>query len=511
MTRTEKGLKNLKYAMLLQGVSILVSFLTRRVFIRMLAREYLGLNGVFSSVLSMLNLTEMGIGTAIVYSLYKPLAEHDQGQVAALMALYRRAYWTIGAIVGLLGAMLTPFLPVLIQDLPDIPHIEWIYLLFVLDTSLSYFFSYRQSLLVADQRQYIREMGQLITQVLLQLAQILFLWLTGNYFVYLGLGIGAGLIRNLVLSKIAGRLYPYIDAGRKERLKPETSATIVRNVKAMITHKIGGVMVFGTDNLLISFFDGIVNVGLYSNYCMVTRTLSSTYSKAFSSLTASIGNLGATADAGQVLPMFYRLNFAGSWLYGFSTVCLIVLLNPFIELWLGADLLFSQVNVCLIALNFYLRGMRQATLTFRSAYGVYWEDRYRPIAEAAVNLAASIVLAVPLGVTGIFLGTSISTITTCLWEEPLILFRYRLKAPVWPYFQRYAINTAVTILTTAVVWVICSALPGAGLPQFIAKMAVCAVVGNLGFLLMYHRREELRYFARLMMDQLAKRRGKRGP
>lgn len=362
---------------------------------------------------------------------------------------------------------------------------------------------------MADQRQYIKAMGQLITQVLLQLAQILFLWLTRSYFVFLGLSIGAGLIKNLVLSKIAGRLYPYISAGQKERLKPETSATIMRNVKAMITHKIGSAVVFSTDNLLISFFDGIVNVGLYSNYYMVTGTLNSTYHRAFSSLTASIGNLGATADGAQALPVFYRLNFVGGWLYGFSAACLVVLFNPFIELWLGADFLFSQVDVCLIALNFYLTGMRQATLTFRSAYGVYWEDRYRPIAEAAVNLVASIVLAVPLGITGIFLGTSISTITTCLWEEPLILFRYRLKAPVWPYLQHYAVNTAVTVLTTAVVWVICSVLPGAGLPQFIAKMAVCAVVGNLGFLLPYHRREELRYFTQLVMDQLAKRRKKR--
>ena len=505
MTRTGKALKNLRYEMLLQAVSTFMSFFTRRVFIQMLAREYLGLNGVFSSILSMLNLTELGIGSAIIYSLYKPLAENDRGQVAALMVLYRRAYWTIGAVIGLLGTALMPFLPVLVRDMPDIPHIEWIYLLFVLDTALSYFFSYKQSLLVADQRQYIKTMGHLITQVLLQLAQILFLWLTGNYFVYLGLSIGAGLIRNLTLSKITGRLYPYINAGQTERLNPETSATIMRNVKAMITHKIGSAAVFSTDNLLISFFDGVVTVGLYSNYHMVTRTLNNTYHRAFASLTASIGNLGATADGAQALPVFYRLNFADGWLYGFSAVCLTVLLNPFIELWLGADFLFSQVDVCLIVLNFYLTGMRQATLTFRSAYGVYWEDRFRPIAEAAINLAASIVLAIPLGITGIFLGTSISTITTCFWEEPLVLFRHRLKAPVWPYFQRFAVNTVITVLTTAAVWGICAALPGTGLPRFIAQMMVCATVGNLGFLLPYHRREEFLYFTQLIAGWLKKK------
>lgn len=508
MTRTEKVLKNLRYEMLLQVGNTFLSFFTRRVFIQMLAREYLGLNGVFSSILSMLNLAELGIGSAIVYSLYKPLAENDKEQVAALMALYRRVYWTLGIVVGLLGVALTPFLPVLIRDMPNIPHTEWIYLLFVLDTSLSYFFSYKQSVLVADQRQYIKSMCHLVSMTILQLAQMLFLWLTRNYFVFLGLNIGVGLLMNLVLSGIAKRLYPYIVSGQKERLETETKEEIVRNVKAMIAHKAGSKVVFGTDNLLISFFDGIVNVGLYSNYYMMTRTLNSIYSKAFSSLTASIGNLGATAEEKQALPVFYRLNFVGGWLYGFSTVCLIVLFNPFIGLWLGEDFLFSQVNVCLIVLNFYLTGMRQATLTFKTAYGIYWQDRYRPIAEVAANLVASVVLAVPLGITGIFLGTSISTMTTCLWHEPVILFRHGLKASVWPYFQRYAVNTVVTVLTTAVVWEICAVLPGTGLPRFVAQMAVCAVVGNLGFLLPYHRREEFRYFMQMITSRLTER--KRG-
>ena len=508
MTRTEQSFRNLNFVLLLRVGSAVISFFSRKVFIQMLAREYLGLNGVFSSILSMLNLTELGIGTAIVYSLYKPLADHEHEQAAALMALYRRAYRTIGSVIGLLGTALTPFLPILIRDMPDIPHIEGIYLLFVLNTSLSYFFSYRQTLLYADQRQYINSICELVTQVLLQLAQMLFLWLTGNYFVFLGLGIGAGLLKNLVLLKITDRLYPYVASGQKERVMPETRAAIVRNAKAMIVHKLRNMMVFGTDNLLISFFTGIVNVGLYSNYHMVTGMLHNTYTQAFSSLVSSIGNLTATADNERVLPVFYRLNFVGSWLYGFSTVCLIVLLNPFIELWLGADFLFSQVDVCLISLNFYLTGMRQATVSFRSAYGLYWYDRYSPIAEALINLVASIVLAVPLGISGIFLGTLISTVTTCLWIQPVMLFRHGLKAPVWPYFQRYAVNTVVTVLTTAAVWGICTALPGAGLLRFIMQMTVCAVVGNLGFLLTYHRGKEFRYFTQLMMNQLIKRRKK---
>lgn len=462
-----------------------------------LTQEYLGLNGTFSNILSTLSLAELGIGSAITYSLYKPLAERDEKQVAARMALFRRAYWVIGIIVALLGGCLTPSLPVLIRDLPDIPYIDLIYLLFVLNISLSYFFSYKQSLIIADQRQYITTTYHLSLNVLLQLAQALFLWLTRNYFAYLGLQIGMTLLENLILSHIANRLYPYINTNRYEKIAPIAKSEIIKNTKAMISHKVGSIVVFSTDNLLISYFVGVVAVGLYSNYQMITGALTSIYGQFFNALTAGIGNLGVTAAPKQVLTVFRRLNFAGNWLYGFSAVSLAVLLNPFIELWLGADYLFGEGVVCLIAMNFYVTGMRQTVLTFRDAEGLYWYDRHKPIAESIVNLVVSAVLAVPFGVAGIFIGTFVSTMTTCFWIEPIVLFKYGLHTSVKSFFQDYAVNTVVTLLTFAAVWYLCEALPGTGVPLFIGKMVVCAVGGNIGYLLVYWRRDEFHYFIEL--------------
>lgn len=499
MSRTKNSLRNVKYALFFQGLKIFITFFTRKVFVLMLTQEYLGLNGTFSNILSMLSLAELGIGSAITYSLYKPLAERDEKQVAARMDLFRRAYWTIGLTVALLGACLTPFLPVLIRDLPDIPHVNLIYLLFVLNASLSYFFSYKQSLIIADQRQYITTMCHLSLNILLQIAQALFLWFTKDFFIYLGLQIGATLLENLILSHIADRRYPYIHLNRHDKIDPAAKKEIVKNTRAMIIHKAAGIVVFGTDNLLISYFVGVVAVGLYSNYLMITGALTSIYGQFFSALTASVGNLGVTAEPEQVLTVFRRLNFAGSWLYGFSAVCLAVLLNPFIELWLGADYLFSQDIVCLIAVNFYVTGMRQAVLTFREAEGLYWYDRHKSAAESIVNLTVSAVLAVPFGVTGIFIGTFASTMTTCFWVEPVILFKYGLHASAKPFFKDYAVNTAITLLTFTAVWHLCEILPGTGLPLFIGKMMVCAAAGNLGYLLVYRRREEFRYFEELVL------------
>ena len=505
MSRTENSIRNIRFALIFQAASILITFFTRKIFVMVLTKEYLGLDGTFSNILSMLSLAELGVGNAITYSLYKPLAESDHGQIVALMLLYRRVYHIIGTVVAVLGCLLTPFLPLLIHDLPDIPGIQLIYLLFVLNTAWSYFYVYKQSLIIADQRQYITTTCRYGLKILLYLAQALFLWLTRNYFVYLGLQVGVTLLENIVLSICANRLYPYLNTASLCPLPKKTKQEIWKNTRAMMLHKVGGVVVFGTDNLLISHFVGVVAVGMYSNYLMVTNGLNAVYSQLFRALTASVGNLGATAEPKQTYTVFCKINLAGNWLYGFSAVCLTVLFNPFIALWVGEEYLFDQKTVCLIALNFYVWGMRQAVLTFRDAEGLYWYDRYKPVAESTINLVVSAILAVPLGVEGIFIGTFISTMTTCFWIEPLVLFRHAFLVSTKPFFRDYILNTVVTLLTTAVVWKICMMLPGAGLLLFLEKMAVCAVGGNFGYLLAYHNREEFHYFAGLLKRLLSGR------
>ncbi len=205
--------------------------------------------------------------------------------------------------------------------------------------------------------------------MLLYLAQALFLWLTQSYFVYLGLRIGTTPLENMILSVWANRLYPYINTTTPGPMPKEAKQEILRSAKAMMLHKVGGVVVFGTDNLLISYFVGAVAVGLYSNYLMVTNGLKTVYQQIFRALAASVGNLGAMAAPEQARSVFQRMTLAGNWLYGFSAVCLVSLFNQFIALWVGKDFLLSQEIVCLIALNFYVTGMRQVVLTFREAQG----------------------------------------------------------------------------------------------------------------------------------------------
>lgn len=504
MSRTDNSLRNLKTAVLFKLAAIVVNFIARKIFVVVLTKEYLGLDGTFANILTMLSLAELGVGTAITYSMYKPLAEGDRELILSLMTLYRKFYTVIGITVGVLGAALTPFLQYIIRDIPDIPHIRLIYLMFVLDSSISYFLVYKQSLISADQKQHIVTSYQYKTGMAVTAAQCAALLLTEDYILYLALKLCATFVCNALLARKADRLYPYLKQKTVQPLPAPVRQDISKNIRAMIAHKLGSVVVFGTDNVLIAYFVGAVSVGLYSNYLLITQSLKSAYSMIFRAMTASIGNLCAAEDTAHAQAVFWRVDLLTRWIYGFSAVCLVVLFNPFISLWLGADYLFSMPIVLLIVLSFYVTGMRQSVLTFREAMGLYWYDRHKPLFESAINLAVSILLAKPFGIVGIFIGTVVSTLSTCTWVEPYILFRHGFGAPVGKYFAHYALNVLLTAAAGAATWYICALLPQTGLGSFIIKVLLCCVIPNLFFLLVYGKTSEFHYFLTLGKSVLGK-------
>lgn len=284
MSRTSNSLRNIKTSLFLKLAVLLINFVTRRIFIDTLSVAYLGLNGTFSNILSLLSLAELGVGSAITFSLYKPLAENDDELTLSILALYKKLYTIIGIVVLIIGVSLTPFLPYLIKDLPDLPNIELIYILFVLNSAISYFFVYKQSLINADQKQYIIVKYNYISSMACALLQCVFLYLTHDFIVYLCLAIGCGIVNNALLASKADRLYPFITSKDVKPLPASTKSEITRNVSAMMAHKLGAVVVNGTDNLLIAYFVGAISVGLYSNYLMITLGLTSVYAMIFNSI-----------------------------------------------------------------------------------------------------------------------------------------------------------------------------------------------------------------------------------
>lgn len=497
--RTANSIRNVTVNVVSQVVGILMSFLCRMVFIRTLGETYLGVDGLFGNILSLLALAEMGFGQAIIFHMYQPLAEQNHKKLGALMTLFKKSYRTIGLVIGGAGLLLTPCYHFFIDKSVSVPNLTLIYLLYVLNSVITYFFSYKQCIITADQKGYICTLYQYGFCIVQNICQIAALLLTHNFILYFCLQILFSFLTNYFLARKAGKMYPYLKKYRNEKLSAADRAEIFKNIKAMFLHRFGGVVVNGTDNLLISRFFGIVSVGFYSNYAIIVSALEKLTSQIFNGITASVGNLGATEKGRRPYSIYLAVNFAGFWIFSFCSICLLCLFNPFIRLWAGAKMLLPSDTVLLIVINFYATGMRQATLTFKNSFGLFWYDRYKAVAEALVNLAASIILGQIMGISGVFLGTLISTLTTDLWVEPLVLFRHGFHRSVRPYFLRYINYTVLTFAVGALTWLLCNLISEFGIGAFALRCLICLTVPNAIYLLIFYRTTEFQYLKRTMI------------
>lgn len=490
-TRTDKSIKNAIYAFVGQILILLVGFVNRRIFVEFLSAEYLGVHGLLSNVLSMLSLAEMGIGTAIVYCLYKPIAENDTEKLKSLMLFYKKAYRIIAGVVFSVGLCLTPFLPHLVAETPNVDHFYLIYILYVVNSGMSYLLVYKRSMIVADQRRYIVSAVHAVGHIALNLLQILVLYFTRNFLLYQCVMIVTTVVQNLVLSAISDKLYPFLKEKKAQKLSKGETRGIFKNVYAMLFHRIGDVVVNGTDNLLMARFGGLKQVGLYSNYIMIRAAVNTFVTMFFNSLSASFGNVSVVEKNEDVERIFNNINFISAWLLGFCSICLFTLFNPFIALWLGEAYFMSEWVVLFIVINFYLAGMRQPLAVVRNANGLFWNDRYKALVESVVNLVASIILGLRLGVLGVLIGTTISTVTVSGWVEPYVIYKHRFQKKLFVYLIQYFKYLIVTLVIGAATYYLCT-LPGDGLLGFVLKMAICATVPNLCYLAVYCRRAEFK-------------------
>ena len=428
---TAKGVaKNLKFILASELILAGLKFVSRRVFVIALGKEYLGLNGLFTDILSMLSLAELGFGVSVTYSLYRPAAQGDTQLIKSLVRLYRRVYQAVGGAVLAVGLALTPFLGVFVKEMPEgIPNIPLLYALSVVNAGVSYFWSYKSTLLFVYQRKYIDAAVRAAVALAAAGAQAAALLLTHNYAYYLGIAIAATLVQNAVVSAWTDRLYPFLRERDVRPVPAEVLGEIRRNVGAMVLHRVGAVAVFGTDNLLISKFVGIETTGLYSNYVMIRGLLNMVISALSNAVMPALGKLSATAAVEEKRTAFRRLNFCAAWLFGWMSICLLCLYDPFIGLWLGEGYLLPPETVALIVANFYVTSMRVPVANTKSVMGLFWDERYKSVLEALVNLAVSAALAQRWGIAGVLAGTLVSTVSMPFWIEPLGLYRHGLEQP----------------------------------------------------------------------------------
>ena len=488
--RTLNSLKNIVGNFANNIILNLLKFVSRIIFVKVLDEVYLGVNGLLSNVLGILALAELGIGTAINYSLYKPLADNDTEECKRLMKFYRLAYRIIALVVLILGLVLLPFLPWFIKDSSGIENLNIIYLIFLANMVIGYLFSYKRTLITADQKNYKITPFLILSNLIMTVGQIIILLVFKNYILYLLVQTACIVLENVLVNRYITKEYPYLkEINSAESLEKNDLKEIKTNIKALMFHKVGNYVLTATDNIVISKFIGIVTVGIYSNYVMIHSAISSFIYVFVSNVTASFGNLIAEGDKDKRFKVFKEMDFITYCLYGVSAVCLLFTFNPFIEFVFGSKFLLSFIVVLLIMINYYLVGMNQVPIIVQSAAGVYKYDKYVPIIEAGVNLSLSVILVQFIGLPGILLGTLISYLLPLI-IKPFVVFKYVLFKDIKLYFQSFFKQFITLLLSGVLVYLLVSLIHLPVLAQVIVNFLISLIIPTLIIILVYRKSDE---------------------
>lgn len=435
VARTKNSIQNIIFALCLQGLTILANFAIRTIMIRRLGMQATSLNGLFTEVLAALSMAEMGVGTAIIYNLYKPLAENDHKKVRQLMGLFKKAYRIIAAATFLIGLALCPWIHYMVKSI-DYPlsYIRLVYMLFVVDLSMSYLFSYKVSLMNADQKSYIQSKVSMYLKPIEAVIKIAVLLLTNNFVAYLLFSILVTFLSNLVRSRVVDKYYPWL-AKNEDVLPKEERKEVFANIRNLFIKALSGKITSSTDNILISALVDTLQVGYYSNYSLpigVFRQLANQV--AYGGVGASLGNLLVTESEDKCIKIFYRLEYFFFVIASLASVCVYCCITPFILIWLkSGEFLLAKNIVFICCLNLFIEIINRPLWSIMEVSGLFKYDKYVSITGSVINLVVSIVLGMKIGMLGIFIGTFMTYLIQSILKT-LLLFRVRLnRSPVKQY------------------------------------------------------------------------------
>ncbi|MGN0318671.1 MAG: lipopolysaccharide biosynthesis protein [Lachnospira sp.] len=503
--RTRNVSRNFTWGMFQRIVSSLFPFITRTVMIYTIGLSYVGLSGLFSSVLMVLNLAELGIGNAMVYFMYKPMAEENVDEVCALLAVYRKCYRVIGLVILGVGICLFPLLHFLVNgEVPSDINLEMLFAVYLLNNVLGYFlFAYRRSLLIAAQRSdYLSKVGTLI-QIFSSLMMILALLMTRNYYLYILVMPLSTIVSNLLVAVLTWKLYPHYQC--KGRIPVSEQKKLKKMVSGLMMQKIGGIVNESVDTIVISGFLGLVTLALYQNYFVVISTVMGFVSMLNSSLTPSIGNSIASETVEDNYRLFNNLNFIYIWIVSWSSICMLCMFQPFIRLWLGEECQFGMEMVLLFVAYYFVYRWCDVIGLFQEACGLWWETRLIPITGAVLNLVVNIALVKTIGLPGILISTILSILFVYDLGSSRALFNTYFKSirgGFGKYWRRQIFYLIIALVTGISTWLVCSSVECSSVFwQLCFNGCVCLLVPNLLLLIFWGKCPEMKY-ARLKLKQV---------
>ena len=489
-SRTKKSFKNILSGLFFRIIGMVFPFIIKTIIIWTLGAKYLGLNSLFSSILSMLSLSELGIGSALVYNMYKPLAENDNKLVCALLKAYKKYYRLIGLIILLFGIIILPFIPKLISGTyPNEVNIYILFTIYLLDSVISYWTSaYKCALLEANQKNGIENLLHSVTNRIMYTLQIIVLILTKNYYLYLFMMPGCTLLLNFIRSKLVDRLYPNIKC--EGELDKNYIKKIFIKVRALIGHKIGTTMINSSDNIIISAFLGLEVLAIYGNYHMIVGSLISLVTIFYTAITASIGNSLIVDSKEKSLKIFNVLNFINFWLVSWCTICLVCLFQTFMEIWMGKEMMFPFYLVILFAIYFYTWLIRRIGLTYKDAAGMWEQDFWKPYIGAIVNLIINFIFVKFIGVQGVIIATIVVMGVIYFPWETFVLFKYIFKISPKQYLLKVFQYTITMVLICIFTYFISNLVQGSLIQKLLFKALICIILPNSIFIIIYYNTEE---------------------
>lgn len=504
MGRVKYATKNIIFGLGGNVVIMLVRFVLRQIFIMKLGETLIGVEDLYTEVLTMLSLAELGVGTALNYSLYGPVARGEKEKVKSYMLLYKKAYRAIAIVIAAVGVALLPFLPVIVKNpgFLTLGQLRLYYLIFLFNTVSSYFVAYKYSLANAEQKNYIQTNADTVSKLVTVVLQLLGLFVLPNYLLYLLILAGVGLAQKVFMSRYLNRKYPLLKEKEIQPLSKEETDVVVKKTKALMLHRIGDMARLQTDAIIISSFLGVVWVGLIGTYKLIVNSVSNYVNVIFNSVISSFGNLIATEGKERQFQLFKVYRFFGIWIYGFSAVGFFLLLSPLVELYVGKENVLAASIISWFLIDYFFKGERVVLSNFKTAAGIFEQDKYLTLIQGIVNLVISIVLVQEIGMTGVFIGTVVSGLIANI-TKPVIIYRICFERSAVSYFRESVKYLAVIGAALAILIPLQNALmPQVTILKFILMMLIITVTFNGIFLLVFGRSEEFKYLYQMIKRRL---------
>lgn len=491
-TRTGNSIKNSGATIFGRIATLLMEFVLRTVLIKTLGIEYGGISSLFTDILQVLSLMELGLGSAIIFALYKPLAEKNYSKINALMRFYKTAYNIIAAGVFILGMCCVPFLGSIVKDVPDIKEdIRLIFMLYVAASSCSYLVVYKETLIRASQQSRVAVRIEMAVQITFMGLESLALFIFHEYMIYLVLRIVTYLVRNILISLEVKKRFPEVSFRGDERLTREDRSKLMRDVGAMALYKISGVVLNGTDSIIISTFLGTSLVGIMGHFRMISNCVTNLSNKVWVAVLPSVGNMAAVDDDNKQYRVFSKVNLGSFIFSAFCSIAMFNLCNPLVTVWLGANYTVSTITAFAIAFNMYLFLTILPFQTFRDANGLFVQGKYRPVIMSVINIGLSLALVKPYGMFGVLVATPISRLVTQTWFDPYVVYKYVFKKSPRPYYKEFVIHSVITLVTGAAIWgVLELAHVGGGFIRLVLGAILCGTVPLLVYYLLFRKDQQ---------------------